>query len=155
MEGLPSSSQHNDNAQYEHRLAAVELAFKEHEHRFKIIDQKAEAVARETNKLRLVLYGVSEEVVEESREGEATLAYDQLRSIVPEAVNMETEEEYRRLGRPSSKPRPVLVNFPSVEEKHVFLKHAKTLRQSGLDVMTTSRDSNSGRDRFSQKTSMH
>ena len=47
VEGLPSSSQHNNNAQYEHGLAAVELVFKEHEHRLKVIDYKAdlEAVA--------------------------------------------------------------------------------------------------------------
>ena len=58
MEGLPSSSQHNENNNYEHRLATVELAFKEHEHRLKVIDQQAEAVARDINKQKLVLYGV-------------------------------------------------------------------------------------------------
>ena len=55
MQEPPSNAQHNDNAQYENRLAAVELAFKEHEH-------KAEADERESNKRTLVLYGVPEEL---------------------------------------------------------------------------------------------
>ena len=45
VEGLPSNSQHNEKTDYEHRLAAVELAFKEHKHRLKVRDKKAEAVA--------------------------------------------------------------------------------------------------------------
>ena len=53
-------------------------------------------------------------------------------SIVPEAVNKKTTEEYGRLGRPSSKPRPLLVCFASEKEKHAFLQHAKTLRQAGI-----------------------
>ena len=119
---------HNDSAQYEHRLAAVELAFKEHEDRLRVLDQKAEAAARESNKLYLVLYGVSEELQDEL--DEATIAYERLNSIVPEAVNIHVG--YQRLGRPSSKPRPLHVKFASDEEKHGFLKHAKTFRQAGI-----------------------
>ena len=41
----------------------------------------------------------------------------------------------KRLGRFSShnrKPRPVLIRFPSIEDKHEFLQLSKQLRQSGL-----------------------
>ena len=76
VEGLPSRSQHNEKTNFEHRLATVELAFKEHEHRLKIIDQNAEAVARDNNKQKLVLYGVSDEAVDESHVGTADIAFD-------------------------------------------------------------------------------
>ena len=99
-------------------------------HRLEVIDYKAEAVARDSHKLSLVLYGVSEEVVDESYVDEADIPYDHLISHVLAAVNKETKEEYRRLGRSSSKPRPLSLSFASDEEKHVFLKYVKTLRQA-------------------------
>ena len=94
--------QHN---QYEHRLAAVELAVKQHEERLRVLDQKAETAARESNKLSLVLYGVSEEF--KDKLDEADIAS-------------------------SSKPRPLLIKFASDEEKHGLFKYTKTLRQAGI-----------------------
>ena len=131
MEGPPSNAQHNDNAQYEARLAAVELAFKEHEHRLKVIDQQAEADERDFNKYTLVLYGVPEELQDNPCAGVSEIAHTNLTSIVPEVVS-ESKEEYARFGRPSSKPRPLLVSFTSDQAKHVFLRHAKTFRQAGI-----------------------
>ena len=69
--------------------------------------------------LRLSMCGVSE------------IAHINLTSIVPEVVS-ESKEEYARFGRPSSKPRPLLVSFTSDQAKHVFLRHAKTFRQAGI-----------------------
>ena len=62
---------------------------------------------------------------------ESEIAQTYLTSIVPEVVS-KAKEEKLRLGRYSSKPRPLLVCFTSDKEKHAFLKHAKTLRQAGV-----------------------
>ena len=131
VEKPPSNAQHSDNAQYEDRLAAVELAFKEHEQRLKVIDQKAEEVERESNKLSLVLYGVPEELQDKPCVDESEIAHTNLTCIVPEVVS-QGKEAYLRRGRSSSKPRPLIVCFTSEEEKNLFLKHAKTFRQAGV-----------------------
>ena len=71
-------------------------------------------------------------MVDASRADAANVEHDYLKDIVPEAVNINTEDESRRLGRSSSKPRPLRIDFASENEKHVFLKQAKTLRQAGI-----------------------
>ena len=76
------------------------------------------------------MYTVSEDVVNESNVDTADIAYDHLKHIVPRTLIVETN--FSRFGKPSSKPRPLLLSFSSVEEKHVFLKHAETLRQDGI-----------------------
>jgi len=56
----------------------------------------------------------------------------------------------KRMGRfsPNSrKPRPVLIEFPSIEEKHKLLKMSKHLRQNGLrldDWLTESQQKERG-----------
>ena len=115
MEGLPSSFQHNDNAQCDLRLAAVELAFKEHDPRFKVIDQKVEAVTLETNKLGLILYGASEEVVDESNVDTADIAHDHLKHVLVNPTTLIEETTLSCFGKPSSKPRPLLLSVLPVQ----------------------------------------
>lgn len=82
-----------------------------------------------------MLYGVSEELVDESYVDEADIPHDHLISLVPKPVNKETKEEYRRLSRSSSKPRPLSLSFASDKEEHVFLERAQTLRQAGISCV--------------------
>ena len=116
VEGLPSSFQHNNSAQYDHKLAVVDLAFRQHRDRLRVLAHKAKTAARESNELCLVLYGVSEEF--KDKLDKADIAYQHLDGIVPKAVNQAINMAYQRLGGSSSKPRPLLIKFASDEEKH-------------------------------------
>ena len=73
-----------------------------------VLDLKADAVARESNKLTLVLYGVPEELQDKSCVNQAEIAYQHLLSIAPEAVSCKPKEEYGCLGKSSSKSRQLL-----------------------------------------------
>lgn len=64
--GKPPTSDPGHNAQYERKLAAAELTLRQHEHRLKTIDYEAEVVEREFNQLCLVLYGVSEQLQDDT-----------------------------------------------------------------------------------------
>ena len=85
------------------------------------------------------MYGLKELDVQPPRNLE--LKDDPLTQLLLDALPENANEsgwslnQLDRLGRFSPdnrKPRPVLIGFPSIEDKHKFLQLSKQLRQSGL-----------------------
>ena len=92
---------------------------------------------RQHRQCALVLYGLKELDVQPPRDSEfkddpltQLLASD----LPPNDIDSEWTSN-KRLGSFSPdnrKPRPVLIGFPSIEDKHTFLQLSKQLRQRGL-----------------------
>ena len=94
---------------------------------------------RQDRQCVLVLYSLKELDVQPPRNLE--LKDDPLTQLLLYALPENANEsgwslnQLDRLGRFSPdnrKPRPVLIGFPSIEDKHKFLQLSKQLRQSGL-----------------------
>ena len=92
---------------------------------------------RQDRQCALVLYGLKELDVQPPRN--LKIMDDPLTQQLLDAMPInDIESEWssnKRLGRFSPnnrKPRPVLIGFPSIEEKHKFLQLSKQLRESGL-----------------------
>jgi len=103
-------------------------------------DEILEERERQTRQCALVLYGLKELDVQPPKtvKFEDNSSVDLLADTLPkweepdEAVHWTS---YKRMGRfsPSArKPRPVLIEFFLLEEKHKLLKMSKQLRQNGL-----------------------
>ena len=128
---LPVTSSHCNTL--EKRLAEAELSLKEHKQNTRRLEEhglKLEELDRLSRRHNLILYNLSEDLNDPLTE-----------------VWERVEEKYRhdlcidgppeRLGTPSvdnSRPRPLRVKFGTLQGKHLFLKHAKVLRQAGFKV---------------------
>ncbi len=102
-------------------------------------DHILEKRERQDRQCALVLYGLKELDVQPPKNLKVT--DDPLTHLMIATVaGCETTEEnetksHRRMGKfspNSTKPRPVLIEFFSMEAKHTFLKMSKQLRQKGL-----------------------
>ena len=103
-------------------------------------DEILEERERQTRQCALVLYGLKELDVQPPK----TVKFDDdpladlLVDTLPECEEPKEKPHWishKRMGRFSPnarKPRPVLIGFSSVEQKHKFLKLSKQLRQNGL-----------------------
>ena len=114
----------------ETRLAAAELLLKDHKQKFRDLDQKAEALDRETRELNLVIYNVPETGQEDDM-GLMTF-WSLLQRCMPEH---EHQFKFMRLGtyrQDQKRSRPIRLEFDSLEDKHAFLKDAKRLKEVSL-----------------------
>ena len=124
-----------DSSNFEKRLAKAELFHKELKQRFRDMDRQAEALDRETRKLNLVVYNVPEET-KEDREDQVETFCSLLDKCMPDGREVEglgwEQEKIGTYCSAQKRPRPVRLIFATMSDKHVFLKHAKHLKEVGL-----------------------
>ncbi|DBB07144.1 TPA: hypothetical protein ACH3X1_011715 [Trebouxia sp. C0004] len=105
---------------------------KDTQHRLRALERQAENVEQQNRELCVVLHNVPE-TSETEEEDDAAVA----------ALVLETHGDasemfvvINRLGTCCSdrnKHRPVVVRFETMDEKHIFLKHAKQLKPVGIN----------------------
>ena len=114
------------------RLAEVEVMVKDTQHRLRALERQAENVEQQNRELCLVLHNVPEtsETKEEDAAVIAALVWETHEDVA------DIDLDINRLGTRCSdrnKHRPVVVRFDTVDEKHIFLKHAKQLKPAGIN----------------------
>jgi hypothetical protein len=133
-EAVASPARSSDCNKFEKRLAEAELSLKEHKQRFRELDRKAEALDREKRQLNLIVYNVQETAEEDDHGIEEFLSL--LDKCMPDGSNCEGAQwDQARLGTycpDQNRPRPIRVQFRSMNDKHTFLKHAKHLKEVSL-----------------------
>ncbi|KAL3156597.1 hypothetical protein ABBQ38_000886 [Trebouxia sp. C0009 RCD-2024] len=102
--------------------------WEEHDRKLEELDHRLEELDRRSRQLNLIIYNLSEE-----RKDPLTDVWE----LIDEKHRHEmcVDEVPQRLGRRSSddtRSRPVRVKFGTLRGKHLFLKHAKVLRQAGF-----------------------
>ena len=136
-EAVASPARSTDCNSLENRLAEVELSLKEHKQRFREMDRKAEALDREERQLNLIVYSV-QETAEEDDNGVKAFA-SLLDECMPDGrTGLAFAWKQRRLGTycpEQERPRPIRVQFRSMDDKHTFFKHAKHLKASDMTMI--------------------
>ena len=125
----PSSSSPN-----EQELKQLKQQLDRHDRRLNRHDGILEARERRDRQCALVLYGLKELDVQPPtgiKPKDSPLTH-LLLDTLPEEVNWKSHRRMGRFSPDSAKPRPVLIEFNSQEEKHKLLEHSKQLRQIGL-----------------------
>ncbi len=130
----PSTSLRND-----HEVKQLKQQLDSHERTLKRHDEIFEETERQNRQCALVLYGLKELDVQPPRSSKImddrnSLAHLLLENLPENDIDSEWSSN-KRMGRFSPnnrKPRPVLIRFPSTEDKHKFLQLSKQLRQNGL-----------------------
>ncbi len=123
----------------EQELKQLKQQLDRHDRLLKRHDEILEERERQDRQCALVLYGLKELDVQPPRNLELKddPLTQSLLAALPENAN-ESGWSLNQLERPgrfspdNRKPRPVLIGFPSIEDKHKFLQLSKQLRQSGL-----------------------
>ena len=130
-EVVASPTRSSDCTSFEKRLTEAELSLKEHKERLRELDRKAEVQDMDKRQLNLVVYNIPD--IAEDEDGAETLS-SLLSECMPDTFgNLEWDQ--LRLGtfRPDQeRPRPVRMQFDSMSDKHIFLKHAKHLKEVNL-----------------------
>ncbi|DBA68217.1 TPA: hypothetical protein ACH3X2_013834 [Trebouxia sp. C0005] len=129
----PSRSPPNEQEfkQLKQQLDSHDRRIKRHE---KILEERK----RQDRQCALVLYGLKELDVQPPQDWKSKddSLIQLLKASLPKVPGVGYEwNSNKRLGSFSSnnrKPRPVLIEFPSMEDKHQFLQLSKPLRESGL-----------------------
>lgn len=104
--------------------------WKEHNRRLEELDRRLEEMDIRSRQLNLILYNLPED-----QEDPLTDVWAKIDE--KDRPGMCVDEMPKRLGRRSSdntRTRPVRVKFGTLCGKHLFLKHAKVLRQAGFRI---------------------
>ena len=124
---IPSALQSNHIPK---RLAKLEDMVKDHQHQIQAFHREAEEATRRARSLQLVLYNIPE-VPEQEEDDDAIFA-----AVTETHADLaDITIGIRRLGKSSleqGRHRPALVRFSTQDEKHLFLKHAKVLKPTGV-----------------------
>ena len=110
-------------------LQEVRLGLKEQQHRSQALDCEAEAAKRRVKETNLVMYNLPE-CHAESQAEEDNLAWK-----YTDDPSADMSMRFSRLGAFSesqTQPRPFLLYFNNVVDKHMFLQYSKELRKRGL-----------------------
>ena len=105
-----------------------------HDRRLNRHDEILEERKRKDRECALVLYGLKELDVQPPsgiKPMDDPLTH-LLLATLPEENDWKSSKRMGKYSLDSTKPRPVLIEFNSVEEKHNLLKNSKQLRQIGL-----------------------
>lgn len=110
------------NEQSKDRLAQLEVTLKDQQRKLAALERKAEATDRRERELDLVLYNIPE-MLDDHEDQVAIHSLVEGRHDMTVA-SMRIGERSSRQGR----PRPALIRFDTMDDKHTFLKHAKELK---------------------------
>ena len=115
----------------------MQQTLRDHQKRLEVLDRQAEQVEQESRKLKLVVYNVPDVAELKSARGptvDLTPFEEHIRPHLSNDLDV-SNTEWLCIGdfsESQSKPRPLLVAFKTNDEKHLFLKSAKALRQNGI-----------------------
>ena len=110
-------------------LQEVRLRLNEQQHRIQALDREAEAEKRKVKETNLVMYNLPE------CHAKSQYEEDNLSWKYTDDPYADMNLKFSRIGTFSEsqkQPRPFLLCFDSVDDKHTFLQHSKELRKKGL-----------------------